>query len=84
MFYYAKIDVTGLEVFMLMREMHLKNVVCHYWYFLDKGFSKCIVKHPSTALTPRATTNRHIQKRVIINEKDTKTTICTKSMLFEI
>ena len=27
MFYYAKIDVTGLEVFMLMREMHLKNVL---------------------------------------------------------
>ena len=31
------VESTFLRVLMLERQVHLKSIICHYWYFSDKG-----------------------------------------------
>ena len=32
------IELTFLKELMLTRQENQKNYICHYWYFLNKGF----------------------------------------------
>ena len=37
--YRIMIELIFLRILMLVvRQVHLKSIFCHYWYFLDRGF----------------------------------------------
>ena len=38
MTYYERIDVSE-SIGINKKRRHKQSIICHYWYFLDKGFS---------------------------------------------